>query len=83
MFIIKIQTGVQVVYALLSDRKAATYIHLFNILFTATKKFNKKIEPLIKMTDFEPALEKAIKLEVYVFKIIKNYSSNKSLFFVF
>lgn len=83
VLIIKIQLGVPVVYALLSDRKAVTYIHLFNILFAATRKFNKKIEPFIIMTDFEPAIEKAIRLEVMFFKIIKYYSLSKSLFYFF
>ncbi|CAF4668798.1 unnamed protein product [Rotaria sp. Silwood2] len=56
-------TCVPVVYALLPDRKAATYIHLFNILFVAAKTFNKRLEPSLIMTDFEPGLEKVIRLE--------------------
>ncbi len=56
--------AVPVVYALLPDRKATTYIHLFNVLFTEANKFNKKFDPQLIMTDFEPGLAKAITLEV-------------------
>jgi hypothetical protein len=55
-----------VVYALLSDRKAKTYIHLFNILFEEAKRSNKKLDPRLIMTDFEPGIAKAISLEVYL-----------------
>ncbi|CAF2982191.1 unnamed protein product [Rotaria sp. Silwood2] len=56
-------TCVPVVYALLPDRKAKTYIHLFTILFDEAKRLNKKLNPLLIMTDFEPGLAKAISLE--------------------
>ncbi|CAF4424172.1 unnamed protein product [Rotaria socialis] len=56
-------TCVPVVYALLPDRKAITYIYLFNVLFASAKQFNKKLDPQLIMTDFEPAVEKAIRLE--------------------
>ncbi len=55
---------VPVVYALLPDREATTYIHLFNVLFAEANKFNKKFDPLLIMTDFEPGLVKAITLKV-------------------
>ena len=41
IFFVKI--GVPVMYALLPDRKAMTYVHLFNILFAEAKRLNKKI----------------------------------------
>lgn len=67
------QLGVPVVYALLPDRKAVTYIHLFNILFVAARRFNKIFSPLVIMTDFEQALEKAIKIEVKFSSKLSNF----------
>ncbi|CAF2853534.1 unnamed protein product, partial [Rotaria sp. Silwood2] len=58
-----IEIGVPVLYAVLPDRKASTYIHLFTILFDHAKRLNKKCDPKIVMTDFEPGLTKAISLE--------------------
>lgn len=58
-------TGLPVVYALLTDRKAATYVHLFNVLIEEAKRLNKKFDPQLIMTDFEPGIAKAIALEVY------------------
>jgi hypothetical protein len=55
---------VPVLYALLSDRKAPTYVHLFNVLFDEAERLNKKFEPKLIMTDFESGLSKAISLEV-------------------
>lgn len=52
------------VYALLPDRKAKTYIYLFNGPFAEANKCGKKIDPAIIMTDFEPAIAKAILLQV-------------------
>ncbi|CAF1362499.1 unnamed protein product [Rotaria sordida] len=54
------ETCVPVVYALLPNRKATTYIYLFNVLFVEAKKLNKIFNPSIIMTDFEPGLSKAI-----------------------
>ncbi len=51
-------------YALLSDHKAITHIYLFNVLFPEANRFNKKFDPLLIMTDFEPDIAKAISLEV-------------------
>jgi hypothetical protein len=59
-----IEIGVPVLYALLSDREAPTYIHLFSILFDEAKRLNKKFDPKIIMTDFEPGLAQAISVEV-------------------
>ncbi|CAF3481758.1 unnamed protein product [Rotaria sp. Silwood2] len=56
-------TYVPVVYALLANRKAVTYVHLFNVLFAEPNKCNKKIDPLLIMTDFDPGIAKAIILE--------------------
>ncbi|CAF3352145.1 unnamed protein product [Rotaria sp. Silwood1] len=56
-------TCVPVVYALLPDRKAPTYINLFNVLFVEAKKLNKIFNPSIIMTDFEPGLSKSISIE--------------------
>jgi hypothetical protein len=56
--------GVLVVYALLPDCKAVTYVHLLNVLFAGAKKLNKKFDPLLIMTDFEACIAKAIILEV-------------------
>ncbi|CAF4963807.1 unnamed protein product, partial [Rotaria socialis] len=47
-------TSVPVVYALLPDRKAVTYIDSFNVLFGSAKLIIKKLAPLLIMTDFEP-----------------------------
>jgi hypothetical protein len=52
------------VYALLPDRKAKTYIYLFNVLFAEAKKCGKKIDPALIMTDFEPGIARAILLQV-------------------
>ena len=52
------------VYALLPDRKAPTYIHLFQILFAEPRKSDKTIDPVLFMTDSEPAMARAITLEV-------------------
>ncbi|CAF0797118.1 unnamed protein product [Adineta ricciae] len=54
---------VPVLYALVSDRKTPEYVHLFNVLFNEAERFNKKFEPELIMTDFEPSLSKAISLE--------------------
>lgn len=56
--------GVPVVYALLCDRKAMTYVHLFNVLSDEAKRLNKTFNPSLIMTDFEPGIAKAISLEV-------------------
>ncbi|CAF1300987.1 unnamed protein product [Rotaria sordida] len=55
--------GIPVVYSLLPDRKAFTYMYLFNILFSEAKKRNKTFDPSLIMTDFEPGTAKAISLE--------------------
>jgi len=55
---------VLVVYELLLDHKAITYIYLFNVLFPEANRFNKKFDPLLIMTDFKPDIAKAISLEV-------------------
>ncbi|CAF4087684.1 unnamed protein product [Adineta steineri] len=44
---------VPVVYALLPDRKAPNYLYLFSVLFDQTKTFNRKLDPVNIMTDFE------------------------------
>jgi hypothetical protein len=59
-----ITISVPAVYALLPDRKAKTYVHLFQVLFAEAERFNKKFDPLLTMTDFEPGIAKAIGLEV-------------------
>ena len=51
-------------YALLPDRKAVTYVHLLNVLSEEARRMNKKFDPLLIMTDFEPDIAKAIALEV-------------------
>jgi len=56
-----------VVYALLPDRTASTYIYLFNVLFAEAARLNTKFEPSLIMSDFEAALAKAIMLEVLLF----------------
>jgi hypothetical protein len=61
-----ISIGVPVLYALLPDRKAVSYIYLFNILFAEANKLHKKLDPHLIMTDFEPGLTKAITLEVWL-----------------
>ncbi|CAF1304862.1 unnamed protein product [Rotaria sordida] len=55
-------TCVPVVYALLPNRKAAIYIHLFHVLFAEANKLNKKFDPSLIMTDFEPAIYGHVKL---------------------
>ena len=62
--ILFIAIGIPAVYALLPDRKATTYIYLFNVLFAEAKKFDKKFDPVLIVTDFEPGVAKAISLEV-------------------
>ncbi|CAF4434760.1 unnamed protein product, partial [Rotaria magnacalcarata] len=54
---------VLVMYALLPDHKAITYVHLFNILFAEAKPFNKKFDPILIMSNFEPGIAKEIALE--------------------
>ena len=63
--IILFQLGVPAVYALLPNRKSIKYIYLFNVLFATAKQFNKTLDPQLIMTDFEPAIEKTIRLKVY------------------
>ena len=60
MLIVLFQLGVPVVYSLLTNRKSIKYIYLFNVLLATAKQFNKKLDPQLIMTDFEPAIEKAI-----------------------
>ncbi|CAF1300833.1 unnamed protein product [Rotaria magnacalcarata] len=62
---------VLVMYALLPDHKAITYVHLFNILFAEAKPFNKKFDPILIMSNFEPGIAKEIALEV---KLTANFS---------
>lgn len=62
--VFSIMIGVPVVYALLPDRKAITYVYLFNVLIDEAKKLHTKFEPSLIMTDFEGGLAKAISLEV-------------------
>lgn len=62
--ILFVKIGVPFIYAVLPDRKAITYIHLFNILFAEAKILNKKFDPILIMSDFEPGIAKAIALEV-------------------
>ena len=67
MLIILFQLGVSVVYALLPDRKAMTYTYLFiYLVFYLPPQNNKKLDPQLIMADFESAIEKANRLEVYV-----------------
>lgn len=56
--------GVPVVYALLPDRKAITYVYVFNVLLSEARKLGKSLQPSLVMTDFEGGLTKAISLEV-------------------
>jgi hypothetical protein len=63
-FDVFIRTGLPIVYALLSDRKAATYVHLFSVLFEEAKRMDKRFDPHLITTDFEPGIAKAITLEV-------------------
>ena len=56
-------TCVPVVYALLPDRKAIIYVHLLNVLSDEARKRDKKFDPSLIMTDFEPGIAKAISLE--------------------
>ncbi|CAF1598010.1 unnamed protein product, partial [Didymodactylos carnosus] len=65
-----------VVYALLSDRFASTYVYLINVLFTEAAPLNKKFEPSLIMSDFEPALAKAIMLEVQSPGLSSTYLDN-------
>ncbi|CAF1563097.1 unnamed protein product [Didymodactylos carnosus] len=60
-------TCLPVVYALLPDRFASTYVYLINVLFAEAARLNKKFEPSLIMSDFEPALAKAVTLEVLFF----------------
>ncbi len=39
-------------------------IHLFQVLFVEAKRLNKKFDPRLIMTDFEPGIAKAIGREV-------------------
>lgn len=67
--------GVPVVYALLPNRQATTYINVFKVLFAEAKKMNKKFNPSIIMTDFEPGLSKAISIEAsFSSKSLKHYN---------
>ena len=59
-----ILVGVPVVYALLPDRKAITYVYVFNVLLSEARKLGKNLQPSLVMTDFEGGLTKAIALEV-------------------
>jgi hypothetical protein len=45
---------------LLPDRKATTYVYLFHVLFSEAEKVNKQFNPFLIMTDFEPAISRAI-----------------------
>ena len=56
--------GVPVVYALLPDRKAITYVYVFNVLLSEARRLGKNLHPSLIMTDFEGGLTKAISLEV-------------------
>ena len=70
------------VYALLSDRKAATYVHLFNVLMEEANRMNKKFDPQLIMADFEPGIAKAIALEVEL--SLKSFENlQKTLLFCF
>ncbi|CAF1291592.1 unnamed protein product [Adineta ricciae] len=55
--------GIPIVYALLPDRQAITYIDLFEVLSTEAKRLKKSFEPTLIMTDLEPGLTKGIALE--------------------
>ncbi|CAF0881500.1 unnamed protein product [Adineta ricciae] len=57
------ETCIPVVYALLCDRKAVTYMHLLNVLSDEAKRMNKTFNPSLIMTDFEPGIAKAISME--------------------
>ncbi|CAF1216598.1 unnamed protein product [Rotaria sp. Silwood1] len=57
------ESCVPVVYALLPDRKTPSYLYLFNVLFHHAKRFNKTLDPVNIMTDFEPGLTKAISIQ--------------------
>ena len=41
------------------------FIYLLSVLVATAKQFHKKLDPQLIMTDFEPAIEKAIRLEIY------------------
>ncbi|CAF2106220.1 unnamed protein product [Rotaria magnacalcarata] len=60
-----IAIGIPAVYALLPDKRTATYCYLFHILFTEAQKLNKLFAPtrMLIMTDFEAGVAKAISLE--------------------
>ena len=62
--ILFITIGIPVVFALLPDRKATTYIYLFNVLFTEAEKVNKQFNPFLIMTDFESGVARAISIMV-------------------
>jgi hypothetical protein len=59
-----ITIGIPVVFALLPDRKAPTYIYLFNVLSIEAAKVNKQFNPSLIMTDFEPGVARAISIMV-------------------
>lgn len=60
----RISVGVPVVYALLPDRKAITYVYVFNVLLSEARKLGKNLQPSLIMTDFEDGLTKAISMEI-------------------
>ena len=68
MLIILFQLSVSVVYALLPNRIAITctcmYLFIY-LVFYLPQQNNKKLDPQLIITDFEPAMEKANRLEVY------------------
>ncbi|CAF1069652.1 unnamed protein product [Adineta ricciae] len=51
-----------VVYALLPGQKTS-YLYLFNALFHHAQIFNKTLDPVNIMTDFEPGLTKAVSIQ--------------------
>lgn len=56
--------GLPVVFSLLPDRKATTYLYMFHILISEGNKMNKNFNPDLIMTDFEPGISRAISLTV-------------------
>ena len=52
-----------VVYALLPDRKAVTYVHLLSVLSEEARRRGKYFAPSLIMTNFEPGIAKAIIVE--------------------
>ncbi|CAF4038153.1 unnamed protein product [Adineta steineri] len=58
------ESCIPVVFALLPDRKATTYICMFDTLFSEAKKVNKTFNPLLIMTDFEPGVSRAISMMI-------------------